>query len=51
LQQPDGQARSINLADLKSSTTSRVSLMPERLMDSLTAKEASDLLEFIVSFK
>lgn len=51
LQQLDGQARSINLADLKSSTTSRVSLMPERLMDSLTAQEASDLLEFVGSFK
>jgi hypothetical protein len=33
------------------STTSRVSLMPKRLLESLTAQEAADILEFVITFK
>jgi putative heme-binding domain-containing protein len=51
LQQMDGQSRSIKSGDIKSSTTSRVSLMPERLLESLTAQEAADILEFVATFK
>jgi putative heme-binding domain-containing protein len=51
LQQMDGQTRAIKVSDVKSSTTSRVSLMPERLLESLTAQEAADVLEFIITFK
>jgi putative heme-binding domain-containing protein len=49
--QMDGQTRRIETRDIKSSTTSRVSLMPERLLESLTAQEAADVLEFVAAFK
>jgi putative heme-binding domain-containing protein len=51
LQLADGQTRTIAVDKVKSSTTSRVSLMPERLLESLTAQEAADVLEFVITFK
>lgn len=41
----------IPAADVKSATKSRVSFMPEGLMQSLTAREAVDLLDYLFSLK
>lgn len=51
LQVADGQPRTIPTGEIKTSTTSNVSLMPEGLLAALTAQEAADLLEFLSEAK
>ncbi len=46
-----GATRVIAGADIDKTTTERVSLMPEGLLQGLTAEEAADLLEFLSSLK
>ena len=46
-----GAARNVAGADIAKTTTDRISLMPEGLLQGLTAKEAADLLEFVGSLK
>jgi putative heme-binding domain-containing protein len=51
LQMMDGQTRTIDNTSVQASTATRVSLMPERLFESLTAQEAADVLEFLGTLK
>jgi putative heme-binding domain-containing protein len=46
-----GATKNISGADIKKTSTERISLMPEGLLQNLTAQEAADLLEFIASQK
>ena len=41
----------VKLADVKSMQPSRISAMPEGLLQTLTAQDAADLLEFLCSLR
>ncbi len=51
LKMAGGVTEKIPAKKVASATTQRVSLMPEGLLQSLTAQEAADLLEFLASLK
>lgn len=51
LKMPGGTTEKIPAAQIAKTTTERVSMMPEGLLQSLTAAEAADLLEFLDSLK
>ncbi len=46
-----GESRKISQTEIEKTTTAAVSLMPEVLLQSLTAEEAADLLAFVSSLK
>lgn len=51
LKMAGGERRSISAEKIDKTTTAAVSLMPEGLLQSLTAQEAADLLAFVSSLK
>ena len=51
LKMAGGAKREVPASEVTKSTTAKVSLMPEGLLQSLTAQEAADLLEFVSSLK
>ena len=51
LQVAGGTTRVIASSDIETTTNERVSLMPEGLLQGLTAQEAADLLEHLSSLK
>jgi putative heme-binding domain-containing protein len=51
LKMPGGVTRKIAGADIDKSSTERISLMPEGLLQGMTAQEAADLLEYVSSRK
>jgi putative heme-binding domain-containing protein len=51
LKMAGGATEKIPTRNIASTTTQRVSLMPEGLLQSLTAQEAGDLIEFLASLK
>jgi putative heme-binding domain-containing protein len=46
-----GATKNVSAADIARTSTERISLMPEGLLQSLTAQEAADLLAFMISPK
>ncbi len=51
LKMADGESRKISANEIKEATTAAISMMPEGLLQSLTAQEAADLLAFVSSLK
>jgi putative heme-binding domain-containing protein len=51
LKVPGGERKQIQSSEIKSVTTARATLMPEGLLENLSADEAADLLEFLASRK
>lgn len=51
LKLPGGLRKEIANSEIKSTTTARASIMPEGLLENLSADEASDLLEFLAQHK
>ena len=51
LKMAGGESRKIPASEIKETTTSVVSLMPDGLLQSLTAQEAADLLAFLSSLR
>ncbi len=51
LRTPDGEAKSLPVAEIESETISTVSLMPDGLLAELTLQEAADLLAYLESLR